>query len=280
MTEIDKDQLNLFPEDSSPQSLPLPIPKKYCQWHPWVNKDMFIDITIKKTGEIVKRCLHCERQKLENRKEQLETWKKEKENLTDYYLRRTMRLKTKLEMHEIPTELLETKRAVLQIKRIHADLTKPLKTCRFHGKLDRDGVIKKGIDRLGNNTWRCKICMQILHQKHYKKNKEKVLSKNAIYKQANPEKVKECKSLSAKKHRHKYREQENYRKKLTERKSTKELDDRYVKKIIVKRTNLSMKDIPPELIDLQRFVTKLKRAIKKDKCADKLTILTTGENNE
>jgi Zn-finger protein len=271
--------LDLFPADKLNTQVSTIKPKKVCRRHPWVTASRLIDVTIKKTGKIVKRCLHCEQEKLEIKKEKLQLWKNEKENITDYYLRRTMRISSKLEMHEIPSELIEVKRAVIQLNRIKDELEKPLKICSFHGDLFRDGVIKNRTDRLGNAIWRCKKCLQIAHQKHYANNKKKVLEKTAEYREKNPEKTKQIRNISAKKHRNKYRERENHRKKLIERKYAIELSDRYVKKIIVKRTNLSTKDIPPTLIEIQRVITMLKRNIKKDKMSTKLIDSTIGESD-
>jgi hypothetical protein len=53
--------------------------------------------------------------------------KMKKNNITDYYLRRTMRISSKLEMHEIPSELIEVKRAVIQLNRIKDELEKTFK---------------------------------------------------------------------------------------------------------------------------------------------------------
>ena len=145
------------------------------------------------------------------------------------------------------------------------DPIKPVKICAKHGDLYRDDVILAGFNQSGSRRLRCRACMKDLHARHYLANKFKVKEAHHVYKMENKEKVRQMKSISAKKHRHKYKDRENQRKKLAERIDTKELSDRYVKKILSKRSNLSMSDIPPALIEMGRAVLKFKRTMKRKK---------------
>jgi hypothetical protein len=212
---------------------------------------------------------------MENKKERQEDWRREKENITDYYVRRTlvMGTKTPLPMQDYPQILIEAKRSVIKLKRAADKMNEPIKECAKHGKLYREDVIKAGKDRGGEIKYRCKKCMKELHERHYALHKTKVLLQHKKYKDANKEKVRQMISLSAKNHRHKYRVRENERKRLFDREATRELKDRCIKKLLVKRTGLSMRDIPPDLIEVMRAVQLLKRGIKsqilKKKIGDK-----------
>ncbi len=50
-----------------------------------------------------------------------------------------------------------------------------IKSCKTHGDLILDQCIKARINKDGSQAYRCKLCMQELHRKHYEKHKDKVL---------------------------------------------------------------------------------------------------------
>jgi hypothetical protein len=141
----------------------------------------------------------------------------------------------------------------------------PLKTCKTHGALYRDNVIKSGFYESGKPAFKCKACMRELHARHYKINKTKIREANNLYKKENKEKHAAIKKKSLIKNRHKYKERQNYIKKISERVQTEEMSDRYIKKMITKRSNLSMSDVPEEMIKLGRAVLQLKRTLRRKK---------------
>ncbi len=263
-----------------------------CKYHLYAKEDDFIDVVIKKTGEIVKRCRMCERFKADNKKLATLEYQREKENVTEYYVRRLLsRGKGSMPMHEYPKELVEVKQATVKLKRAIDKINEPIKVCDKHGDLFKDDVIKAGKFSSGNQRYRCKKCMKEIHQKHYDLHKIKVLAKHNAYKKENPERAKETKRKSYLKHKHKYLEKENARrarfKKLNpekyhefERKSVDELSDRYVKKTITKRTTLRNADIPNELVECVRAVMKLRRSLKKSRSEEKFIKLKEKEDVE
>lgn len=154
------------------------------------------------------------------------------------------------------------------------------KNCRKHGDLTREGVIKTGYRVNLTIRWKCKQCMKELHRANYLKNLPKIKAKHNAYRQADPEKIKKCRNESFKKHRHKYLERENVRKKqwrldnlpyVKYRESNyskyqvKGLADGYLKKLLKRGTKLEAKDIPPELVKVKRITLAINRDIKKRK---------------
>lgn len=253
-------QLKMIEEDLSPLSQKEQL---NCKYHKYVMKEQFIDVVIKRTGKIVKKCPKCQAQIIENKKIMMMDWKKEKENVTDYYVRRMLsRGKNALGMHEYPENLVKAKAATIKLNQAIIKANEPLKKCHKHGDLYKNDVIKAGKYANDEIRYRCKKCMKELHARHYDLNKIKILHSHKKYTEANEEKVRKIKRESNKKNRYKHKDRENLRKKLRERIHTKELSDRYVKKLLVKRTGLSMSDVPDELIDCMRAVQKLKRNIK------------------
>jgi len=249
-----------------------------CKHHGYAKEEDLVDVTIKKTGKIVKRCKFCERDKFENKKVYTEDWKREKESLSDYYVRRTLVHGTKnaLPMQDYPEILVEAKRAVIKLKRQTEIIKQPIKECSKHGKLYREDVIKAGKERSGNQKYKCKKCMKELHAKHYELHKVKVKLAHEQYKNKNKTQVAKSKAESYKKNKHKYLARENERKRIYDREATKLLKDRCIKKLLVKRTGLSMSDVPQELIETMRAVQLLKRGIKshslKKKIEDKKNV--------
>lgn len=116
----------------------------------------------------------------------------------------------------IPKELLQIKRASMQLDRIIKStrkseqenkelkqkeiekLNQSLIECKKHGSLFLIDVIRSG-QRRGMQQYKCRQCMQDLHRDHYQRNKENILKKQAEYRINNLEKVKEIKNKSRKK---------------------------------------------------------------------------------
>jgi hypothetical protein len=264
--------------------------KKSCSFHRWANRDTdFIEVIIKKTGNKIVRCRHCETEKMENKKARLMEWKKEKENVTDYYVRKTLRTgKSGIKNQEIPQELIEAKRAIIQINNLKKKMEEPLKTCSEHGKLFREEVIRSGKYANGEQKWKCKRCMKEMHDKHYQLNKAKVLAAHAKYRKADPEKVKVCKQKSRLKHREinlqksrelwqKWEERNPEEVKQAKKKfiqdSRRELNDYYIKQSIVKRTGLKSADVPQGLVEAKRAIMLLKNGAKKRLDQEKILLL-------
>jgi hypothetical protein len=255
--------------------------KLRCNLHPHTVEADFIEVK-KKNGRVVIACRYCERFKLENKKITYQAWKDEKENLTDYYIRRLFVLGKghKLHMLEYPKELVDAKRAVLQLKRYQEDLKKVLKTCEIHGKLYSKDLIKSGKTPAGTQQYKCKECMKILHRNHFQKNKEKVCLKTKLYRINNPDKVKQY-YMNDKKNRLKRISQERMRNKIyreknkeilarksnaLKRKRRQELHDTYIARLLSERhSELSTKDIPKSMIEIKRILIKMKRMIRHEK---------------
>lgn len=66
-----------------------------------------------------------------------------------------------------------------------------IKTCKKHGDLTLDGLIKSGKNKDGTQRFRCKKCMKEIHHANYLKNKEHIITKSEEYKKNNPDKVKQ-----------------------------------------------------------------------------------------
>jgi len=73
-----------------------------------------------------------------------------------------------------------------------------VKTCKHHGELTRDQLIKKGKDKKNEPIYRCKQCMKDLHDKYYQINKEIVLQTQREYKRLHPDKIALVHAKSAK----------------------------------------------------------------------------------
>jgi hypothetical protein len=164
--------------------------KLRCKYHRYNIDTDFIDIKTR-SGRIVKRCMYCERVRQDNKKIFHQEWLHEKENLTDYYIRRTFVVGKgpKLKMNEYPDIMVDAKRAVLKLKR-HADKEKePVKKCASHGSLYMEDVIKSGKTKAGTQLYKCRQCMSDFHAAHYALHKANVRLKQQHYRKANPERV-------------------------------------------------------------------------------------------
>ncbi len=230
-----------------------------CKFHAFAKRNDFVIVLIKKTKTTVIRCGYCEREKDQNKRERTREWNREKEAVTPYYVKRCLVVGSKLKMSDIPDELVEAKQAVTKLDR----MMKPIKRCTRHGQLYRDDVIKNGREKgSGKLRFKCRKCMKEQHAKHYELNKAKVLAYQKKYKEENLELVRESHRKSNKKYAHKYVEQERARARRADQKSARTLDDRYIKKQLVKKNGLSMHDIPDSLIACKRAVMQLKRSIR------------------
>jgi len=259
-------------------------PIKFCETHPFAKEEDLIDVLVKKTNEVVKRCRYCERMKQINKLEAKKEWEIHKQEVTDYYVRRSFSHSKsagkRLKMHEIPSELVEAKQAVIKLKRMVDKLNAPLKKCEKHGYLYINDVIKSGKTKAGTPQYKCRQCMQEIHKRNYQMNKLIIKEKHKKYRLENKEKIKQIKKESFQKHGYKYLPRENERKRLHDLKGSAELNDRYVKKLIVKRTTLSMSDVSPEMIECVRAIHLLKRKVKSKQKSQKLFGLKEKMNDK
>lgn len=267
-------QYSLLPDEEGEQKWVREKVTYFCDRHRFAKESDSIEVFVKRSKTIVKRCIFCEREKRENKKVQIEDWKAHKENLTDYYVRRMLSMGTKnpLPLDQYPKDLVEAKKVVLQLKREIERLKKPIKKCFQHGDLFIDDVVKAGKHKSGRQAYKCKFCLKEFHDRHYELNKTKVALRQKNYRLENKEHVKEIKKASYKRNKHKYIERDRERTRNWEDKQVKELGDRYIKKLLVKRTSLSYSDLSPELIDAMRAIQQLKRGIKKTNVSKKLGV--------
>ena len=116
-----------------------------------------------------------------------------------------------------------------------------LKKCSKCGlELPLDNFHKNKIKKDGLHYY-CKKCRQPIAKRYYQDNKEKCDSKTIEWNLNNPEKYKKIQQRSA-------------------NKKIKYLSDTYIKTTLVSHSKeLTFKDIPPELVELQREHIKLIR---------------------
>ena len=177
---------------------------------------------------------HNEKQYQESRKryniryekklEKLE--KSRKENIWDDEVRHELSIGLKLNSDQrylykekIPKQVLQLKRATMRLERLIKNikenhktkkelekeaikkLKRPLVECRKHGALFLKDVIKGGKSRwTGEQRYKCRQCMSDLHRDYYRRRKDYVLMKHAEYRKNFPEKRKETKIKSWRKH--------------------------------------------------------------------------------
>lgn len=65
-----------------------------------------------------------------------------------------------------------------------------VKVCKKHGDLTINDLVKSGTSR-GEQKYRCKKCLKILHANHYQNNKKELYEKHREYKNNNREKFRE-----------------------------------------------------------------------------------------
>lgn len=144
--------------------------------------------------------------------------------------------------------------------------------CKYHGACSIEQVIKCRKDKDGNQKYRCKACMKIMHKNHYQKNKEKVREHVANYRKENILKVRETRNRSKKKHREKnreknkkraaeyriaHKEQVKARDKRYRHNSIREITDAYIRRLYFR--GKQEYEILKELADLFRISLLLKR---------------------
>lgn len=145
--------------------------------------------------------------------------------------------------------------------------------CKTHGELLEAQLNKCGIKN-GNQRYKCKICAKAIRDKNYQKNKEKTLKKQADWRKNNKEKITEIKKLSY--HKNKNNDNQKTRRKKYWAHGVGSLTDTYVRGLMHRDSNLNMRDIPDELVELKRVILKIKRQIKekrKDKAECRLKTL-------
>lgn len=253
-----------------------------CKYHGWaIRPEDWIQTLIKKTGKTIIRCRYCERQKQDNKKISITQLEREKKELTDGYIIKTLRrgkdgLK-KVKTNEIPSILIEAKRAVIRLKTTTQELQQPLKICAKHGKLFREDVIKGGKNRSGTDSWKCRQCMKDFHAKNYQMNKDLIIARHRSTRISHPEKTREIRRKSFLKKEREYKEKarlrwEAWEKKYPEKakkrndnfkkKSIETLSDSYVKQSLLRSTGLKSENLPNNFIDAKRAIMMLKRGVK------------------
>lgn len=271
-----------------------------CKYHTYAKQEDLIDVFVKHKNETVKRCKFCEDQKAKNKMEAKKVWESEKDQVTDYFVRRTFNAGSRgtgkrLAMHEIPDVLVETKQAVIKIKRLTDKLNAPLKKCTIHGNLYRDDVIKNGLRKNGDIVWKCRACMKDMHAKHYKLNKLLVSQKAKKYRKDNAEKVAMIKKESRLRNKFKYVREttllEAYsrhalekskiaRKHNKTRDDSEGLTDEYIKRLMTKRSGLKAEDIPQSLVEVKRALVQLRRGVQKKRDEQIYNYIEESENGK
>lgn len=266
----------------------------FCKFHPYATENDFVEVVVKKSNKTVSRCRFCNEDKVKTKLENKKIWETEKKQLSDFYVKRTLISGHKIKMKDIPTVLVETKRAIIKIKRLTAKLNEPLAKCSTHGDLYQDQVIKKNKLVDGTYTYRCKKCMSDYHKKNWELNKAKIKLDHVKYKEANPDKVRQQKrnsqlkmllkrlkdgsDASSRVMLHKYKKETIEKQKARAAYEKDKLTDYRVKRLLTKRGMLKMKDIPQELVECKRALILLKRAIK-DKKQHEIHLLLEGKKD-
>ena len=168
-----------------------------------------------------------------------------------------------------------------------------IKNCYKHGPLTIKQVTTSGRSKSGT-AFRCKECLKISHARHYIKHKEKIDEKVRAYKAKDPEKYKQIKSRSNKKYAYKYKEKERERNKIYRmanvehiRKLNHErtilyvenLPDTYIRDILSRRSPLSSRDIPIDMVEIKRASMLIKRIGLDEGRQNRLNKLTEEREN-
>lgn len=194
------------------------IHKHHCKYNPNHTRDIPLSwdnvwlCEMGKTGIQHYRCRKCT-----EKVRRLAEWRKREEKIT---LRQMIKKRHQMYIHELPDSyvirrikfankllanvdidpaLIELARVSLKLKFLLERKHKSAVNCPTHGNLYRHEMIKAGHNKIGEQRYKCKLCMQQLHKRHYDNNKQKVLAKQKEYRLANPEKVKESKIKSRRK---------------------------------------------------------------------------------
>jgi len=159
-------------------------------------------------------------------------------------------------------------------------MTDIVKTCKNHGDLTLDHLIRSGLQKNGSISYRCKLCMKDIHKNNYEKNKIKIRERHRKYREENYHHYREISNKSAKKNRDLNPEKEKNRKELYRKnnkekirkrqinfknKAVKELRDVYIKQRLTERSILKHSDIPRVLLEAKRASLLLHRELKRRK---------------
>jgi hypothetical protein len=123
------------------------------------------------------------------------------------FIRASMRLKNLID--GIKKGTIKTRAQIRHEKEIEAKakLNGILVNCQKHGALKLKDVIKGGKSRwTGEQRYKCRQCMSDTHRNYYERRKDHVLEKCAKYRKEHPEKRKQIKAKSWKKHHGKNKE--------------------------------------------------------------------------
>lgn len=152
-----------------------------------------------------------------------------------------------------------------------------LLVCKHHGELPREKVNLSGKSRTGEQRYKCKACMKALHAKHFVKNKDKVLTKQRIYRALYPEKrrlsrrnwldkilVTDPAYFIRLRKMKRDPEKERIRKSKSKKKQAEIIGDSYVKQAIRKgNKHIKAADIPQSMVELKRVLIQLQREMDK-----------------
>ncbi len=177
---MEDEQITLLPDDKSAKKTRPKILK--CKIHPWAHPEYdFVETTTDVVGDkIKKKCRYCLRNLMENKQIRQSFWQEEKEKITDRYVKTILRSGRNGIKGDVPQPVIEATRAVVQLKRKIKKMDEPLKECHIHGKLYKDGVVKRG-KKNDEIIYRCKKCLEITHKKHYELHKAKIKIKHKQY---------------------------------------------------------------------------------------------------
>lgn len=167
-----------------------------------------------------------------------------------------------------------------------------IRTCKKHGDLTQNDLIKKGIER-GKQRYGCRKCQKELHHKNYDKNREKILDRNRLYRELNQEKIKVIKHnynilnidlIRKRRHENRKKYDATYRKlykennrlkvmhaeKIRMERYRKNITNSYLKNGIqwMKKGLIKFDDLPSEVIEIKRQCLFIKRKIKEIKRGD------------
>ncbi len=137
--------------------------------------------------------------------------------------------------------------------------------CKYHGPLTADNFIKKGKNKSGTQAYRCKLCMEALHAKHYIENKEKIDEKNRLYRKKNKQKIREMRNDYYEAAKELFIRRKRIKANEINKQQVIDLSDRYVKDLLTKHGKFKPNQITPSLIEEKRNILIEKRQRKEQK---------------
>lgn len=143
-----------------------------------------------------------------------------------------------------------------------------VKTCNIHGDLTLEQVqqVNKGKNC---KPFYCKICLhekwRVYRKKKYAENPAKEIARTNQWRLKNPDKHREHSRKSQQKHREKHPHITRERTNNCTLCATEKMNDSYIKKLLVKGTELKGRDIPPVLIELKRAQLQIKRKLRQSR---------------